>query len=56
MMGDMGGMMGAAWMPAIVWINLLLGLALLALVIIGVIAGIRWLTRSPHLSGTRGGT
>lgn len=56
MMGNMGGMMGAAWVPAIMWINLLLGLALLALVIIGVIAGIRWLARSAHLSGARGGS
>jgi putative membrane protein len=56
MMGGMDGMMGAAWMPAIMWINLLLGLALVALAIIGVIAGIRWLTRSAHPSGARGGS
>jgi putative membrane protein len=44
-MGEMGGMMGGGWMALGAWISLLLGLGLLALVIIGIVAGIRWLIR-----------
>ena len=55
MMWGMGGMMGAAWMNTILWLNLLFGLGLLALVIIGVIAGIRWLTKPPTPSGASRG-
>ena len=45
-MGGMGGMMGAGWWMTIgAWISLLLGIGSLALVIIGVVAGIRWLIR-----------
>ena len=50
MMGGMGGMMGAGWMNAVMWVNLLFGLGLLALVTIGVIAGIRWLVKSSTVS------
>lgn len=46
MMG-MGGMMGTGWWSAIVWLNLLFGVGLLALLIIGIIVGIRWLMKSP---------
>jgi putative membrane protein len=43
MMGDMGWMMGPGWMTAAMVGSVLFGLALLALVIVGVIAGIQWL-------------
>lgn len=54
MMGDVAGMMGG-WMATIMWINLLFGLGLLALLIIGVVAGIRWLMKSQNLSGANRG-
>lgn len=50
MMGDMGGMMGG-WMYTIMWVNLLFGLGLLALVMIGIIVGIRWLVKSSNPLG-----
>ncbi len=49
MMGMMGGM---GWMGVMMLANALLGLGLLALVVVGVIAGIRWISRSP--GGPRG--
>ena len=50
-MGGMGWMMGSGWMNAVVWINLLFGLGLLALLVVGVIAGIRWLVNDASASG-----
>lgn len=44
MWGTNGGM-GAGWMVAMMGVNLLIGVGLLALVILGVIAGIRWLLK-----------
>lgn len=53
-MGYMGDMMGFGW-GAAMWVSLLLGLGLLALVTIGVVAGIRWLAQSgPGVGGGRG--
>lgn len=54
MMGDMGGMMGG-WMYTIMWVNLLFGLGLLALVMIGIIVGIRWLVKSSNPLGANRG-
>jgi len=44
-MWGMNGGMGVGWMVAMMGVNLLIGVGLLALVIVGVIAGIRWLSR-----------
>ncbi|HEX9533529.1 MAG TPA: SHOCT domain-containing protein [bacterium] len=44
-MWGMNGGMGAGWMVAMMGVNLLIGVGLLALVIVGVVAGIRWLSR-----------
>jgi putative membrane protein len=49
MMGMMGGM---GWMGVIVLFNMFLGLGLLGLVVVGVVTGIRWITRST--GGLRG--
>lgn len=49
MMNGMGTMMGSAWMGAVMLVNVLLGLGLLALVVVGVVAGIRWIGRSTGL-------
>lgn len=46
MMNGMGGMVGSGWMPAMMAINAVIGLALTALLVVGVVAGIRWLMRS----------
>ena len=43
MMGGMSGL-GQGWMIAIMGVNALIGIGLLALVILGIVAGIRWLT------------
>lgn len=51
MMSEMGGMMGSGWMPAMMAINAVIVLALTALLVVGVVAGIRWLMRN----GTRRG-
>lgn len=45
MMNGMGNMMGSGWMAAMMLVNVLLGLGPLALVVVGAIAGIRWMTR-----------
>lgn len=53
-MGYTGEMMGFGWGPAM-WASLLFGLGLLALVTIGVVAGMRWLAQSgPGVGGERG--
>ncbi len=44
--GGMADMMGPGWMIGIMGVNLLIGLGLLALVIVGIVAGLRWLTKS----------
>ena len=44
-MWGMKGGMGAGWMVAMMGVNLLIGVGLLGLVILGVIAGIRWLSK-----------
>jgi len=49
MMGMIGWM---GWVGVMMLVNLLLGLGLIALVVVGVIAGIRWITRSTD--GPRG--
>ena len=41
-MGNMGWMMGSGWMTATTWVSLFFGLGLLALVVIGIIAGIAY--------------
>jgi putative membrane protein len=46
MMSGMGSMMGSGWMAVTMLVDVLLGLGLLALVVVGVVAGIRWMTRS----------
>ncbi len=43
MMGGMSGMMGPGWI-AIMGVNALIGIGLLALAIVGIVAGIRWLS------------
>lgn len=43
------------WMYTIMWVNLLFGLGLLALVIIGIIVGIRWLVKSSNPLGANRG-
>jgi putative membrane protein len=53
MMGMME-MMGAGWMSAFMWVNFLIGLGLVALIVVGVVVGIRWLMKSPNPSGARG--
>ena len=49
-MGDcqtmMGMMGGTGWMGVMMLVNVLLGLGLLALFVVGVIAGIRWTSRN----------
>lgn len=42
---------GSGWMNAVVWIRLLFGLGLLALLVVGVIAGIRWLVKDASSFG-----
>lgn len=54
MMAGMGGEIGAGWMNAAMWVNLLLGLGLLALVIIGIVAGIQWLLSGAFLAAQPG--
>ena len=39
-------MMGPGWMIGIMGVNVLIGLGFLALVIVGIVAGLRWLTKS----------
>jgi putative membrane protein len=51
MMGDMGGMMGSGWMLGMMAINALTGLAFVALLIVGVVVGIRWLAASRKTAG-----
>jgi putative membrane protein len=51
MMGDMGGMMGSGWMLGMMAINALIGLAFVALLIVGVVVGIRWLATSGKTPG-----
>lgn len=46
MMGGMGDMMGSGWMLATMVMGTLIGLGLLALLIVAVVVGIRWLMRS----------
>ena len=46
MMSGMGSVMGSGWMAVAMLVNALLGLGLLALVVVGVVAGTRWMTRS----------
>ena len=48
-------MMGPGWMIGIMGVNVLIGLGLLALVIVGIVAGLRWLTESSgqHAAGSR---
>jgi putative membrane protein len=37
-------MMGPGWMIGIMGVNALIGIGLLALVIVGIVVGVRWLT------------
>ena len=48
-------MMGPGWMIGIMGVNVLIGLGLLALVIVGIVAGLQWLTKSagPRAAGSR---
>ena len=48
-------MMGPGWMIGIMGVNALIGLGLLALVIVGIVAGLRWLTKGAgqHAAGSR---
>jgi putative membrane protein len=46
MMGGMWDMMGPGWMAAMMAIQGLIALALVALLVVGVVVGIRWLARS----------
>ena len=41
MMSGMGSVMGSGWMAVAMLVNALLGLGLLALVVVGVVAGTR---------------
>jgi putative membrane protein len=43
MMDGMSGMMGSGWMAVMMAISALIGLGLAALLIVGVVVGIRWL-------------
>ena len=55
MMGYMGEMMGFGWWGIALWVNLLPGVGLLALVTVGAVAGIRWLAPDrPGVGGGRG--
>jgi putative membrane protein len=40
----MSGMMGPGWMIGVMGVNALIGIGVLALVVVGIVAGIRWLT------------
>lgn len=52
MMGGMGGMMGTGWLNApVVWVGFLLSLGLLAFVVVGLIAAIRWLMHDANAPG-----
>jgi len=48
-------MMGPGWMIGIMGVNVLIGLGLLTLVIVGIVAGFRWLRTSAgqHAAGSR---
>ena len=51
MMGDMGGMMGHGMMMTFMGLALLAGLGGLALAVVGLVAGIRWLVKGAPPSG-----
>ena len=46
MMGGLGSVMGSGWMAVAMLVNVLVGLGFLALLVVGAVAAIQWVTRS----------